>query len=283
MKLLEFNADTFSLLPETVQIQPEITKSLKQVKSPASYQTFDHLVAAFKELLRRYPDRDPSILFSGVGYEEDTLNLEVLRQAARQAGFEIAQQVDLPQVIFDENDGIFVELGPDRFQQYDFFFKMIPWEFICYEEPEMLTLLDPIIRNKKAIVINPAFTMLLQSKAMLPMLSERYSTKSIIPAASFDDDVFDEKKPYVGKPIFGRMGENIEMYDKDGELLLANDGDYGDFPYIYQETVEMNTDSRSYRYQPSVYWIQQASGICVRRQDDLAIDDDAEFVAHIVE
>lgn len=283
LKLLEFNADTFSLLPETVQIQPEIGKNLQPKPQPPSWQTFDQLVVAFKDLLRRYPDREPSILFSGMGYEEDTLNLEVMRQAARQAGFQIAQQVDLPKVIFSEDEGIFVELGPDRFQRYDFWFKMVPWDFICFEEPDLWSLLDNIIRGGHAIVINPALAMLLQSKALLVYLAEKNPFNAHILPAAFDESVFDEKKAYVGKPIYGRMGENIELYDQAGELILENEGDYGEFPYIYQEMTELNTDGRGYLYQPSVYWIQRACGICFRRQDDPAIDDDAEFIGHIVE
>ena len=283
LKMLEFNADTCSLLPETVQIQPEVGRILQSKPTPDSWMLYDHLVQAFSQLLKRYPDREPTLLLSGMGYEEDTLNLEVVRQAARQAGFALAQQVELPQVIFSEDEGIFVELGPDRFQRYDFWFKMVPWDFICNEEPDLLELLDPIIRNQLAIVINPAFTMLMQSKAMLPFMVEKFPYESALLPASFKAAAFEGKKGYIAKPFFGRMGENIKMYDAQNRLLMENDGDYGNYPMVYQELAELNSDGRGYLYQPSVFWVGKPSAICFRRQDGHAIDDDAQFVAHIVE
>ena len=283
IKLLEFNADTFSLLPETVQVQPQMTANLQPAPTPASYNTFPHLVDAFRNLLRQNPDFEPTILFSGMGYEEDTLNLNILLNAAQHAGFKVAQQVNLEKVVFSEDEGIFVELGRDKFQRFDFFFKMVPWDFICFEEPDLLDLLDNIIRGKHALVINPAFTMLLQSKGLLPIMAKLFPTHPSILSASFEESDYEDKKAYVAKPVFGRMGENISLWDKDGEMIMENDGDYGDFPYIYQEMAELNMDSRGYLYQPSVYWIQQPSGICFRRQEGAAIDDDAEFISHLVE
>ena len=282
LRLLEFNADTCSLLPETVQLQPEIARKL-QIGTTPSWGTFDALVQSFRQLLRRYPDREPTLLLSGIGYEEDTLNLEVVLQAARQAGFAIAQQVELPRVIFSEDEGIFVELGPDRFQRYDFWFKMVPWDFICYEEPELLELLDNIIRNQLAVVINPAFTMLLQSKGLLPVMKKLFPEEPAFLEATFDVTDFHTKKPYFAKPIFGRMGENISAYNEYGHPIVQNDGDYGQFPMIGQESAQLNRDGRGYLYQPGVFYIGQAAGICFRRQDDDLIDDDAQFIAHIVE
>ena len=283
IKLLEFNADTFSLLPETVQVQPQMTTNLQPAPTPASYNTFPHLVDVFRSLLRQNPDFEPTILFSGMGYEEDTLNLNILLNAAQHAGFKVAQQVNLEKVVFSEDEGIFVELGRDKFQRFDFFFKMVPWDFICFEEPDLLDLLDNIIRGKHAIVINPALTMLLQSKGLLPIMAKLFPTHPNILSASFEESDYEDKKAYVAKPVFGRMGENISLWDKDGEMIMENDGDYGDYPYIYQEMAELNMDSRGYLYQPSVYWIQQPSGICFRRQEGAAIDDDAEFISHLVE
>ncbi len=284
IKLLEFNADTFSLLPETVRIQPQMTAVLQPGRQmPPAYNTFEHLVAAFEQLLRKNPDCEPTILFSSMGYEEDMLNLQVLQDAAKQAGFQVVQQVHLERVVFSEDEGIFIELGPDRFQRFDFWFKMAPWDFICYEEPDLLDLLDNIIRGKHAIVINPAMSMVLQSKGLLPIMAKLFPNHPLVLPASFHEDDFEDKKAYAAKPVFGRMGENISLWNAEGEMIIENDGDYGDYPYIYQEMAELNTDARGYTYQPSVYWVQQASGFCMRRQEGPAIDDDAEFISHIIE
>lgn len=283
LKLLEFNADTWSLLPETTLVQPEMIRQLNPTRQPAAQHTFDMLTDTFRDLLRRYPDREKSLLLSGMGYEEDTLNLDVVGQAARKAGFEWVQQVDLQRVVFSEDDGIFVELGPERYRRCDFWFKMVPWDFICYDEPDLLDLLEPIIKKQLCIVVNPAHTFLLQSKGLLPYMSERYPDHPLLLPASFDQRAFHGHTEYIAKPVFGRMGENIRMYDASGKVVLENEGDYGDFPYIYQQITPLDEDNRGFRYQPSVYWMQKPASLCFRRQDDLAIDDDAQFVSTVVE
>jgi glutathionylspermidine synthase len=282
LKLLEFNADTCSLLPETILMQPEMARRIQGTELPASWQLYKQLVRQFRQLLEQHRDKEPTLLLSSLGYEEDVLNLEIVRKAALEAGFQIAQQVDLPNVIFSADEGIFVELRPDEFQRYDFWFKMVPWDFICHEEPDLLDLLTSIITGGHALVINPAFTMLLQSKALLVYLYENNPMHPAVLPASFTKAAFEQKSAYVEKPIIGRMGENIAIYDQHAQLLFENDGDYGDFPTIFQEKADINFDQRGRGYQPGVFWVQGACGIGIRRQEGLLLDDDAQFVTHTV-
>ena len=282
LQLLEFNADTCSLLPETALMQPEMARKIQGIEQPASWQVYKQLVRGFKQLLEKHRDREPTLLLSSLGYEEDVLNLEVVRKAALEAGFQLAQQVDLPNVIFSAEEGIFVELRPDEYQRYDFWYKMVPWDFICYEEPALLDLLTSIITGGHALVINPAFTMLLQSKALLVYLFENNPMHAALLPTSFSLDRLNKKKGYVEKPIIGRMGENIALYNEEGQLVFENDGDYGTFPTIFQEKAVFNLDYLGKSYQPGVFWSQGACGIAVRRQEGWILDDDAQFIPHII-
>ena len=282
LQLLEFNADTCSLLPETALMQPEMARKIQGIEQPASWQVYKQLVRGFKQLLEKHRDREPTLLLSSLGYEEDVLNLEVVRKAALEAGFQLAQQVDLPNVIFSAEEGIFVELRPDEYQRYDFWYKMVPWDFICYEEPALLDLLTSIITGGHALVINPAFTMLLQSKALLVYLYENNPMHAALLPTSFSLDRLNKKKGYVEKPIIGRMGENIALYNEEGQLVFENDGDYGTFPTIFQEKAVFNLDHLGKSYQPGVFWSQGACGIAVRRQEGWILDDDAQFIPHII-
>jgi glutathionylspermidine synthase len=281
VKLLEFNADTCSLLPETTAILPAMAQPLGRQASK-NFPLMEHLVAGFRRLLRQNSHLLPTILFSTMGHPEDELNVAVLLTAAREAGFEVVQHVELQRVIFSADEGIFVELGPDRYQQYGFWAKMVPWDFICYDEPDLLDLLQDIIMGGHAVVINPAFTMMLQSKGMLAILAELNPDHAALLNASLEEDAISEAGAYVSKPIFGRFSENITLTDEHGKTIATSDGDYGDFPYVYQSMAEFNEDSRGYRYQPSVFWAQQPGTLCFRRQQDLLLDDDAEFVGAIV-
>lgn len=55
-------------------------------------------------------------------------------------GFEEVYCVLMEEVIFLEEEGIFLEVEFDEYFCYDFVFKMVFWEFIVYEELELMGL-----------------------------------------------------------------------------------------------------------------------------------------------
>lgn len=283
IKMLEFNADTCSLIPETAHVQRHLWVNMKKGIGEGP---FDPLLTAltdrFKRLLEQHPDREPNILLSSMGYEEDCINIDVLVEAARKAGFEEIYQVNLEAVIFDPEEGVFLEIGQDRFIHFDFWYKIVPWDFIANEEPDLMNLLTDLVIEGKLLVLNPAWTMLLQSKASLVMAHEQHLHENAILKAAFSAASFPEGK-YAQKPIFGRTGENVSLFDgRRSQAIAQNDGDYGDMPAIYQELASFSTDTEGYRYQASVFYTDHPCALCFRRQDDLIIDDDAEFIAHTI-
>jgi glutathionylspermidine synthase len=283
IKLLEFNADSYSLLCETVKLQPKLALDAGfRVEQQWSNAAFADLITHFRSILQRHSDFEPNLLVSDLGNTEDRLNLSIIEEAAKAAGFQKVTYMPLERVVFSEGEGIFVELSPEEFIRYDFFYKMIPWDFILFEEPELFDILEELILAKECIVINPAFTMLMQSKGILPILSQLYPSDSLVLRASLSkSDLM--YVPHVSKPMYGRMGDNVQLYKANAtDSYYENDGDYGHFPMVYQEMAQLNEDSEMYMYQPSVYYFGQPSGFCLRRQDDLVIDDDAEFVGHVV-
>ena len=74
------------------------------------------------------------------------------------------------------------------------------------------------------------------------------------------------------------MGENIEMVMNGRNVVAETSGDYGNGPVVYQEKADFATDRDKHLYQLSTYQAPQACALCCRRQDDLIMDDDAEFV-----
>jgi glutathionylspermidine synthase len=283
IKLLEFNADTYSLLSETVKLQPKLAADAGfRVPQQWSYQAFEHLVAHFRSILQRHSDFEPTLLISDLGNTEDRLNLVIIEEAASAAGFQKVTYMPLERVVFSENEGVFVELSPDEYLRYDFWYKMVPWDFMLFEEPELFDLVENLILGQHCIVMNPAFTMLMQSKGILPILAQLFPYDTLVLRASrSQNDLM--AMPHVAKPLYGRMGDNVQLYRaNERSSYYENDGDYGHWPMVYQEMARLNEDSQMYIYQPSVYYFGQPSGLCLRRQDDLVIDDDAEFVGHVV-
>ncbi len=282
IKFLEFNADTCSLMPETAHIQ-ELYANQAEEKLEGDLpfnDLLDSLVEKLTFIRKKYPEHNPSMLITAFGHEEDWLNAEIIAEAAEEAGFTEVQKLVMDKVIFSE-EGVFVEMGHEHFVQFDFVFKVIPWEFIMHEEPELLGIFDKAIRNKEVIVLNPAYTALLQSKAILKYMYELEPDNPYLLKASFKEKDFPERK-FVKKPIFGRMGENISMFDGGEKAFYKTKGDYGDYPRILQQLAVFNIDEDGCRYQPSIFWTGESSALCFRRQDDPVIDDDAEYVPHVI-
>ncbi|PSR13510.1 MAG: hypothetical protein DA408_13315 [Bacteroidetes bacterium] len=282
LKMLEFNADTYSLIPETAHVQRHLWVEMKRKVGGGPYDALlPALTRRFQQLLQQHPNREPNLLLSTMGYEEDMLNVDVLAEAARAAGFREVHQVALEAVIFDPENGVFVEVGPERFIQFDFWYKMIPWDFIAYEEPELMDLLTDLVLADKVKIFNPAWTMILQSKGCLPFVQQQHPHEDILLKASFSATDFPNGR-YARKPIFGRTGENVALYDGQARPVAENAGDYGSLPYVYQDLASFSVDTQGYRYQGSVFYTDHPAAIGFRRQDDLIIDDDAEFIAHTV-
>jgi glutathionylspermidine synthase len=283
LKMLEFNGDTLSLMPETLSIQGMMLEQLPRSERKNARQ-WNHLrtalVKGWQKLLNRYSDRPATLLLMGLGHEEDWLNLDVIEMAAKQAGFQEVHRAPLEEVIFSEEEGIFLEIEPEEYLRYDFVFKMVPWEFIAYEEPELMGLLTQIIKRDLCVVLNPAYSMLLQSKALLPLLDELGIAHPALLKASRNPGDFPDQR-YAEKPIYGRTGDNVRLFDGSPSPVADNPGDFGHFPKMYQELAMFNIDSDGDRYQPSVFVAGgEACALCFRRQDDLIVDDDAEFVGH---
>ena len=287
LKLLEFNADTFSLLPESTNIQRMQFESLprKHRKKSGQFNLISQgLIRGFQQLLDQNPEMSASLLVSGLGHQEDWLNLDIIKDAAQRAGFEDVQEMTMSEVIFSRDEGIFIELGNGEYQRFDFWFKMVPWDFIAYDEPELMSILTSIVKQKHAVVINPAYSMLLQSKGLLPFLSKKFAYHPSVLKSSNDKTTFGSS-PHVEKPIYGRTGDNVKIYLHGGGAPSAvNEGDYGHLPSIYQALAAFEQDEDGDIYQPSVFWAGgSACGFCLRRQDSLIVDDDAEFVGHILQ
>lgn len=280
-KLIEINADTCSLLPETALIQQ---KHFEQEKSRLFEEPYnpviDKLVERFTKILYSKRHFEPHLLISTLGFEEDWLNAEIVAKAAEKAGFKEVRFAPLQDVIFSQEDGIFLQEDAG-YVRFDFWYKFIPWDFIIFEEPELMLDLQSIVLRNKAVILNPAYTFLLQSKALLKIAHQLFSHSPYLLKSSFSQADFLDSK-YVAKPFFGRMGENIAFYDGSSRPVYETEGDYGSFSKLYQALAPFNIDEENHRYQPSIYFTDQPAGMCFRRQDDLIIDDDAEFVGHTI-
>ncbi|UFH55030.1 glutathionylspermidine synthase family protein [Spirosoma sp. KNUC1025] len=280
IKLIEFNADTATCLPETAVVQYAHLKANGLDESHQFNSVFETLTSQFEEILALNPDLQPTLLLSAMrDFPEDDANVMLLGEAAREAGFE--SEFDfIDNVEFSAEEGIFWQNPKNgEFEKVDFWFKLIPWEAIAEDEPELLQILAEIMRKRLALVLNPAYTLLFQSKYMLKILWELYPNHPLLLETSTSPL---PGKACVEKVLFGREGANIRILNADGSEHQFRDGDYGDYPKIYQEYVEFMNDSAGYTYQAGVFYAGEACGLGFRR-GGLIIDNSAGFVGHIIE
>lgn len=279
IKLIEFNADTCTSLPESAYFQDWLQEPVRtEYKGQVNYLVSD-VEKELRSLRSANPDLEPTLLLTSLGYIEDQLNMEVIKEAAQNAGFQVAY-ANLEEVIFDE-DAVLLEVE-GGYAQYHFVFKLIPWEFIIFEEPELLGILSDLIMNHGLVVINPAYSLVFQSKRLMSILYKLFPYSEYL-LSTYDDPSHFSRRAYVEKVNFGRLGENIRIFDNTGKVIEENDGDFNQEQKIYQELASMYRDEDNDIYQAGVF-VSGGTSNCIsfRRRDGLIIDDDAEFISHLL-
>ncbi|ELT5784134.1 glutathionylspermidine synthase family protein [Campylobacter upsaliensis] len=278
IKLIEFNADTPTSLFESAILQWAMLKQNNLDEHLQFNSIYESLMDNFKRLItldesvEEFEEhyRGWKILFSSVaGNKEEELTTKLLAHIAKDAGFE-CDFAYVDEVEFGE-EGIF-----KNGVNYEYWFKLIPWEEIAIEEGELAMLLTQIMRNQKAIILNPAYTLLFQSKGILKILWELYPNHPLLLESSYEPL---QGKDFVKKPMFGREGANISIV-KDDVKLQENIGPYGNNKMIYQQYYELNSNENEY-YQAGVFFAYEGCGLGFRK-GGLIIDNASKFVGHII-
>ena len=279
LKMLEFNADTPTMLPEILSAQPLFERFLPN-KNEVFNKVAWQLEVVFNRLGIGTAVDDMQLLGTSLGHEDDRANVQAVLDIAGREQF-VTYYSDLENIHFAPDDGVFIEDENGEFHSFKYLYKGVPWEFICFEEPELLDILHSLIMPSKLTVFNPPYALLWQSKALLVSLYEKYENDFLL-ETSFNQNDF-KGRPFVEKVEFGRLGENIKILDAQGSIKDSTNGDYAHFKKIYQEFALLYQDEHDEYYQLSVYnSLGVPSGVGVRRGERLIIDEDAQFIPHTI-
>ena len=280
-KLLEFNADTATSLPETTVVQ---WASLVAAGYADEGKQANGLFECLEDQLRHWRalnhDRQATLLLVHLPESaEDQANCAVLVEAARVAGFADSYicSVDDMRVSVDGSDrGVWAETVPGQWQKFNFLFKLVPWEILADEEPELTADLAQLLLTRDVVIANPAYCLMFQSKALLAHLWKVFPHHPLLLEAS--------SQPLAGhcarKPVFGREGQNVAEIQPDGHTATEVPGDFAQQPQLYQQWAELPTDAQGRRYQAGVFWAGEACAIGFRRDTGL-ITNLSEFVPHL--
>ncbi|RDU55110.1 glutathionylspermidine synthase [Helicobacter sp. MIT 00-7814] len=279
IKLLEFNADTPTMLYESALVQWALLKHNNLNENLQFNDIANALRENFKRLITLDSDTSAfaslyegwKILFSSVkGNIEEETTTRFLEQMAREAGF-ATNFAYIDEVGFSADEGVLYE-G----QNYEFLFKLVPWEFIAIDEPEMAQLMKEMMQNKNAIFLNPAYTLMFQSKRMLKILYDLFPKHPLLLESSFEPLNIKQ----VRKRSFGREGANVEILDSHSKVLEAKEGIYGAHKEVYQQFFELNAHNGSF-YQPNVFFAYESCGLGFRKGGAI-VDNFSKFVSHTI-
>ncbi len=282
IKLLEFNADTPTALFETAIVQWAILKKNGLEEAHQFNTLYEALLDNFKRLVTLEEDVSRfeehydgwHFLFTSVkGNSEEENTVRLLQHIATEAGYK-TEFAYIDEIEFSADEGIFYQ---DK--HYELWFKLIPWEDIALEESDLAMLLTNIIKNQKAIIFNPAYTLLFQSKGLLKILWDLYPNHPLLLESSFEPL---EGKKQVKKPVFGREGGSVTILDENGQECESIEGDYSNHKMVYQAYTELPTDIDGQSYQAGVFYAYEACGLGFRKGNKI-LDNMSKFVGHIVQ
>jgi glutathionylspermidine synthase len=282
IKLIEFNADTPTAVFETAIIQWAMLKANKLDEASQFNNLYDALKDNFKRIITMeddiekfeeyYKDLGWKILFSSIASSGEDINTtKLLQHIASEAGFNTDFEY-IDKVQFND-EGIYKD---DI--NFEFWFKLIPWENIAIDESELALILEDIITNKKAIIFNPAYTLMFQSKGFMKILWDLYPNHPLLLETSFEPLV---GKKQVEKRCFGREGANVAIINSDNSLDMKTEGDYEGFKTIYQEYVELPVDENGDSYQAGVFYAYEACALGFRKGGKI-LNNMSKFVGHII-
>jgi glutathionylspermidine synthase len=283
IKLIEFNADTPTALFETAIIQWAMLKFNSHDETKQFNSLYEAIGDNFKRLItldsdiedfsKHYEKLNWKILFSSIaGSLEEEHTTRLLQHIASEVGYDT--EFSYVEDVEFSDDGISVDN-----QLYEFWFKLVPWEEIGIQEGELAVILTEMINDKKTIILNPAYTLLFQSKAMMKILWDLFPNHPLLLETSFEPL---KNKKQVEKMCFGREGANVAIVNEDNSLELKTNGEYDNFKPIYQEYVEFTQDSEGNYYQAGVFHSYEACGLGFRKGGKI-LDNSSKFVGHIVE
>ena len=282
IKLLEFNADTPTALFETAIIQWAILKQNNLEEKSQFNGLYEALLDNFKRLVTLEESVDAfkeryegwKFLFTSIrGNAEEENTVRLLQHIATDAGYR-TEFAYIDEIEFSSEEGIFYS-G----ETYELWFKLIPWEDIALEESDLAMLLTDIIKNQKAIIFNPAYTLLFQSKGLLKVLWDLYPEHPLLLETSFSP-LKDQKQ--VKKPVFGREGGSITILDENGKNIAANQGEYGNHKMVYQSYVQLPKDTMDQNYQAGLFYAYEACGLGFRKGEKI-LNNMSKFVGHIIQ
>ncbi|TCS95663.1 glutathionylspermidine synthase family protein [Hazenella coriacea] len=285
LKMLEFNSDTPTGIVESFYVNGKACEFFGYL-DPNQHLN-QHFAVAFQRLISEYQKMGmptDSIFFSSLDWHEEDAGTTkyLMEQSGLSASF-----IPLSSLAI-HGDQLFA-LDPQRGNiPIDLLYRLHALEILADESdldgyPTGAHVLQ-LVAKKKLALINPPSAFLSQTKAMQALIwslhetgmfftEEEHSIIRTYMLPTYLENPFHGKISYVRKPIFGREGGAVTLFERDGRVIEQDIEDqYWDQMMIYQQLAPLeNVEVETKRgiYQGKLLWGSfliggQASAIIAR-------------------
>lgn len=257
-KVMEFNSDTPTFIYECFKVNGLISKHFESNNPNAGKE--DELKRAVRSaILTSYrglkTSHSPNIVFTS--HDENIEDKQTVLYLKKLSGFP-SQYIPLDQLIIRKNEGLYDAEGKkiDVLYRQTFPIELLIQDRDVVTDEEIgLHLTDLVIQNKLAI-INPPSAFLLQSKAVLAVIwglheeralyfteeEHEWIARYFLPTYLEPDLFLENNEMFVQKPVFGREGDTVRIFDEKGRLLDQDKHTtYEQYTSVYQKYVPLPT------------------------------------------
>ncbi|WP_236707950.1 glutathionylspermidine synthase family protein [Brevibacillus choshinensis] len=263
LKMLEYNSDTPTGIVEAFYVNGRACRFF-DLEDPNEGMNAQ-MAPAFGKLLDAYQKRGyptEQIWFSSLDWHEEDkgTTLYLLRESGLSAKFAALEQLRVWE------DRLYVQDGQEMLP-IDVLYRLHALEKLAEERdedgyPTGAHVLQ-LIADRKLAVINPPSAFLTQTKALQALIwnlheegkffqCEEHDTIAHYMLPTYFENHFLGEVDYVTKPVFGREGGGVILFDVEGGVVDKDQEEcYWEQPMIYQKRVELpkikvNTEAGAY-------------------------------------
>ncbi|GAA3410207.1 glutathionylspermidine synthase family protein [Paenibacillus hodogayensis] len=252
LKMLEFNADTPTGIVEAFHVNGRICAEYGSDDPNAGMAA--HIGEAFREaaeMYRRSGFRTDSTVFSSLDWHEEDAG--TTRYLLSQSGLPAATFAPLADLrVYGERLCV---LRDGEHEPIDLLYRLHALEKLAEDRdadgyPTGAHALR-LMAQRKLAVLNPPSALIAQTKALQALIWELYEagefytdeereTIRTYMLPTYLENRFAGKEGYVTKPILGREGGGVTLYEADGTCLESDTEElYWEQPMVYQRRAEL--------------------------------------------
>ncbi|MFD3447918.1 glutathionylspermidine synthase family protein [Microbacteriaceae bacterium 4G12] len=252
-KVIELNADTPTFIKELFSVNKQVCDhfGIQDVNAGEEAKLQQAIRFAIERARQDSKKEDPYVVFTSHEHIEDQFTTMYLQQLyGKPSRFVLLKNLQIV-----EHDGLYDEHG----KKIDILYRQtFPIECLLLDHDEagapIGEMLLSLVEERRLQLINPPSAFLLQNKAVQAVIWGLYEEQNpffteeehmwiaeyFLPTYLEEDLFLDNGISYVKKPVFGREGDTVEIYNENGEKELEDTyRSYEQYGFVYQKYIAL--------------------------------------------